>query len=78
MPRPAPARLCLPTQMNLLKLCAYASVAEAVAATRASRIVTVTPRIERVEGGRKLHIPAEAGYGVTEVLVPAAVRGRGQ
>jgi 8-oxo-dGTP pyrophosphatase MutT (NUDIX family) len=69
--------LVLPTQMNLLKLCAYASVAEAVAATRAHRIVTVTPRIERVEGGRKLHIPAEAGYGVTEVLVPA-VRGRGQ
>ena len=70
--------LVLPTQMNLLKLCAHASVAEAVAATRAGRIVTVTPRIERVEGGRKLHIPAEAGYGVTEVLVPAAARGRGQ
>ena len=49
-------------------------MAEAVAATRAGRIVTVTPRIERVEGGRKLHIPAEAGYGVTEVLVPAVVR----
>jgi 8-oxo-dGTP pyrophosphatase MutT (NUDIX family) len=70
--------LVLPTQMNLLKLARYASVAEAVAATRVGRIVTVTPRIERVEGGRKLHIPAEAGYGVTEVLVPAAPRGRGQ
>ena len=54
----------------------HASVAEAVAATRAGRIVTVTPRIERAEGGRKLHIPAEAGYGVTEALVP--VRGQGQ
>jgi 8-oxo-dGTP pyrophosphatase MutT (NUDIX family) len=62
--------LVLPTQMNLLKLTRYASVVEAVAATRASPIVTVTPRIERTANGRKLHIPAEAGYGVTEVLVP--------
>jgi 8-oxo-dGTP pyrophosphatase MutT (NUDIX family) len=45
-----------------------------VAATRASPIVTVTPRIERTANGRKLHIPAEAGYGVTEVLVPAPKR----
>jgi 8-oxo-dGTP pyrophosphatase MutT (NUDIX family) len=66
--------LVLPTQMNLTKLARYASVAEAVAATRASPIVTVTPRIERTANGRKLHIPAEAGYGVTEVLVPAPRR----
>jgi len=66
--------LVLPTQMNLTKLAGHATVAEAVAATRASRIVTVTPRIERTAGGRKLHIPAEAGYGVTEVLVPAPKR----
>jgi 8-oxo-dGTP pyrophosphatase MutT (NUDIX family) len=62
--------LVLPTQMNLLKLTRHASVAEAVAATRTSPIVTVTPRVERTEGGRRLLIPAEAGYGVTEVLVP--------
>ena len=66
--------LVLPTQMNLTKLARHASVAEAVAAARASPIVTVTPRIERTADGRKLHIPAEAGYGVTEILVPA--RGR--
>jgi 8-oxo-dGTP pyrophosphatase MutT (NUDIX family) len=70
--------LVLPTQMNLTKLARYATVAEAVAATRASSIVTVTPRIERTASGRKLHIPADAGYGVTEVLVPAAARGRSQ
>src|SRR6185436_12471059 len=46
--------LVLPTQMNLLKLTRYASVAEAVAATRASPIVTVTPRVERLASGRKL------------------------
>jgi 8-oxo-dGTP pyrophosphatase MutT (NUDIX family) len=67
--------LVLPTQMNLIKLARYATVAEAVAVTRASPIVTVTPRIERTATGRKLHIPADAGYGVTEVSVPAA---RGQ
>ena len=69
--------LVLPTQMNLTKLARHATVAEAVTATRASPIVTVTPRIERTATGRKLHIPADAGYGVTEVSVPAA-RGRSQ
>ena len=28
------------------------------------------PRVERTATGRKLHIPAEAGYGVTEFFVP--------
>jgi 8-oxo-dGTP pyrophosphatase MutT (NUDIX family) len=62
--------LVLPTRMNLTKLARYASVAEAVAVTRSQAIVTVMPRVERVADGRKLHIPAEAGYGVTEVFVP--------
>jgi hypothetical protein len=44
-------------------------VAEAVAATRTSPIVTVTPRVERTATGRTLHIPAEAGYGVTQYAV---------
>ena len=66
--------LVLPTQMNLTKLARYATVAEAVAVTRLTRIVTVTPRVERTADGRKLHIPAEAGYGVTEVLVPMPKR----
>ena len=70
--------LVLPTQMNLTKLARQATVAEAVAATRAGRIVTVTPRIERTATGRRLHIPADAGYGVTEVLVPTAARGQSQ
>jgi len=63
--------LVLPTHMNLLKLSRYASVADAVAATAASPVVTVMPRIERTPEGRTLHIPAEAGYGVTAVPVPA-------
>jgi 8-oxo-dGTP pyrophosphatase MutT (NUDIX family) len=66
--------LVFATQMNLARLARYGTVAEAVAATCASPIVTVTPRVERTADGRKLHIPAEAGYGVTEVLVPAPKR----
>jgi hypothetical protein len=68
--RRRPARtLVFATQMNL-KLARYGTVADAVAATRTSALVTVTPRVERTATGRTLHIPAEAGYGVTEFAVP--------
>ena len=60
--------LVFATAMNLKKLSNYGTVAETVAATRASPVVTVMPRMERTPEGRKLIIPAEAGYGVTEVL----------
>ena len=66
--------LVLPTQMNLTKLARYATVAGAVKATRSTPIVTVTSRVERMADGRKLHIPAEAGYGITEVFVPMPKR----
>ena len=66
--------LVLPTQMNLTKLARHATVPDAVAAARASPIVTVTPRIERLPDGRKLHIPLEAGYGVSEVVVTSRKR----
>lgn len=60
--------LVFATAMNLKKLARYNTVAETVTATRAVPVVTVMPRMERTPEGRKLHIPAEAGYGVTEVL----------
>jgi 8-oxo-dGTP pyrophosphatase MutT (NUDIX family) len=63
--------LVFATQMNLTKLCRYATVGEAVAATRSGSIVTVMPRVERTATGRTLHIPAEAGYGVSSVAVTA-------
>jgi 8-oxo-dGTP pyrophosphatase MutT (NUDIX family) len=67
--------LVFPTLMNLKKLSRYATVADAVADTQARPVVTVMPRAERLEGGgRRLHIPAEAGYGVTEVVVGAHIR----
>ena len=58
--------LLFPTHMNLLKLSRHRTVAEAVATARGNAIVSVTPRVVRTETGRTLHIPAEAGYGITE------------
>jgi 8-oxo-dGTP pyrophosphatase MutT (NUDIX family) len=66
--------LLFPTHMNLLKLAAHATVAGAVAAARGNSVVTVTPRVERTATGRTLHIPAEAGYGITQWAVPAPKR----
>jgi 8-oxo-dGTP pyrophosphatase MutT (NUDIX family) len=59
--------LVLATAMNLRKLARFATVADTVAAARVSPVVTVKPRVEMTPEGRKVHIPAEAGYGVTEV-----------
>jgi 8-oxo-dGTP pyrophosphatase MutT (NUDIX family) len=64
--------LVFATRMNLTKLARYASVAEAVAATRAKPVVTVVPRVKKTPEGRWLQIPAEADYGVTDVFVEEA------
>ena len=64
--------LVFATQMNLTKLARHATVAAAIAAARASPVVTVTPQVERLSGGRRrLRIPAEAGYEVSEIVVTA-------
>jgi cell division inhibitor SulA len=71
--------LVFATQMNLRKLARHTSVAEAIAAARTSPVVTVTPQVERLpEGRRRLTIPAEAGYGVSEIVVsvPPAMSSR--
>jgi 8-oxo-dGTP pyrophosphatase MutT (NUDIX family) len=66
--------LVFATQLNLKKLTGYATVADAVAATRMSPIVTVMPRvINKTATSRTLQIPAEAGYGVSEVVVEAHI-----
>jgi len=62
--------LVFATQMNLQKLARHATVADAIAAARTSTVITVTPQVERLpEGRRRLRIPAEAGYGVSEIVV---------
>lgn len=58
-----------PTRMNAEKTGRSPTAASALAAARAAPVVTVMPQGRKVEGGRLLRIPAEAGYGVTEVLV---------
>ncbi|HEX5998039.1 MAG TPA: hypothetical protein VFZ16_01375 [Hyphomicrobiaceae bacterium] len=61
--------LVFATRMNLAKLARYGTVTEAVAATRSRPVVTVMPRVKKTAEGRWLQIPAEAGYGVSEVFV---------
>jgi 8-oxo-dGTP pyrophosphatase MutT (NUDIX family) len=51
-----------PTRMNLLKLSQYKNVNEAMAASRATTVVTVQPEPEKHAKGRTLRIPVEAGY----------------
>jgi 8-oxo-dGTP pyrophosphatase MutT (NUDIX family) len=53
-----------PTRKNLERLASFVTVAEAMAATREARVVSVQPEIILTEDGtRMLRIPAEAGYG---------------
>lgn len=59
-----------PTRLNAMKFGDSGdSVPAALAAAREAKVVTVMPHGEKVEGGRRLKIPAEAGYGFTEALV---------
>lgn len=58
------------TQMNLRKLARFSTVAQAVEASRREKIVTVMPQVSKTEAGRVLRIPAEAGYGITEFVLP--------
>ena len=43
------------------------ALAECTAA--AKEVVTVMPKAEKVEGGRIMHIPVEAGYGDSKFFV---------
>jgi 8-oxo-dGTP pyrophosphatase MutT (NUDIX family) len=58
-----------PTRLNLEMLAESNSVAEAFAAARARRIVTVMPVSSKTPEGLRLTIPADAGYKTTELLI---------
>ncbi len=60
------AKLMFPTRLNLQVLARSGSAAEAEAAARARKVVTVEPQVEERADGKVLVIPAEAGYGLTE------------
>jgi 8-oxo-dGTP pyrophosphatase MutT (NUDIX family) len=55
-------KLPFPTTRNLIKLGRQANVKAALGDSRDKPIVTVMPVMTRLNGGRQLRIPAEAGY----------------
>lgn len=61
--------IVLPTRMNLEKLKRWNRAAAAVAAARASRVTTILPVTADSPRGPIIHIPAEADYGTTEILL---------
>jgi len=62
-----------PTKLNLMKLAASKTVADAVAAARAAPPLTVTPWIEKSEDGPILRIREDAGYAQTSVKLKEAM-----
>ncbi|MSO90102.1 MAG: NUDIX hydrolase [Acetobacteraceae bacterium] len=69
-------KLVFPTFLNLKKLSRYPSAVTALAAARASRIVTVMPEQVKLDdsGKRHLRLPIEADYGgeLFEVDLPSS------
>ena len=61
--------IIFPTMLNLARLAESASAEEAIAAARVRPPVTVQPEITvDADGGRRITIPAEAGYPLSEWL----------
>ena len=58
-------QIVFPTRLNLERLAETTDVESALAAARARKIVSVTPKIVTENGARTIHIPAEAGYSIT-------------
>ncbi len=56
-------KLLFPTERNLWKLARHANAASAIAAARATPVITVVPERAEVDGGPGLRIPREADYG---------------
>jgi 8-oxo-dGTP pyrophosphatase MutT (NUDIX family) len=58
-----------PTKLNLMKLSAAKTVAEALALARANPPLTVTPWVEQTPEGARLRIRDDAGYAQTSALL---------
>lgn len=62
--------IIFPTRVNIEKLDRMGrDVATAMANIEQDRVVTVLPQVTPIEGGRIMKIPAEAGYGFSEVAI---------
>jgi 8-oxo-dGTP pyrophosphatase MutT (NUDIX family) len=68
------ATIIFPTRRNLERLALFASFDEAAADARAHPVRTVTPWIERRDGGDHLCIPDDLGYPVTSEPLARAIR----
>ncbi|HET7887654.1 MAG TPA: NUDIX hydrolase [Bradyrhizobium sp.] len=55
-------KLPFPTTRNLIKLGKQPDVRAAIEHAKRSTVVTVMPELTRINGGRQLRIPLEAGY----------------
>ena len=55
-------KLPFPTTRNLIRLGKQPNVKAALADSRGKAVVTVMPVMTKLNGGRQLRIPAEAGY----------------
>ena len=64
-------KLPFPTTRNLIRLGKQGSVKAALDDSRGKPIVTVMPVMTRLNGGRQLRIPLEAGYDGEVFEVPA-------
>ena len=62
--------IIFPTLRNVAKLGESTNTAEAIAAAQAATVVTVLPHTEKRDDGVYLCIPPEAGYDVSEELMP--------
>jgi len=65
--------IVFPTKLNLMKLAGSRSVADAMAAARASQPLTVTPWVEQSAEGPILRIREDAGYAQTWVKLKEAL-----
>ncbi|MGE0741716.1 MAG: NUDIX domain-containing protein [Hyphomonadaceae bacterium] len=65
--------ILFPTLMNLKRLAESDSVAAALAAARTRTPFTVLPKVRRQDDQIVVMIPPEAGYGVTEFILPDGV-----
>jgi 8-oxo-dGTP pyrophosphatase MutT (NUDIX family) len=67
-------KLVFATRMNLLRLGASGSVADALEATRRAKIVSITPQLVKTAAGPALRIPDDAGYPISELPLDKVAR----